>query len=255
MALPRQAAQPALPGATSALCEPEPEPSPGPEALRILPEISRPRGNHGMRCSDAPDRAAAPSLQPTGSSGSCPRARAVPGAFGDGGMAGACSPCEGWGSLLGRLLLRAAFAETPPAGGAEEAGPKPCTDGALHHPGAMAGTRGAPGMVGPSTGHASDVLPSVEKRQSRSCTHFRREWGGQEGVGAYTAFPECPGVSPKSPIRGFSGTQSKPCEHPKPVPWLVPGWGAPSARGFPKSPVLSNVTPFFSLFLLSCRRK
>lgn len=63
----------------------------------------------------------------------------------------------------------------------------------------------------------------------------------------------CPGVSPKSPAPGvsrFSEAQSKPCEHPKPVPWWVPGWGAPSARGFPKSPVLSSVTPFFSFSAL-----
>lgn len=38
----------------------------------------------------------------------------------------------------------------------------------------------------------------------------------------------CPGVSPKSPAPGvsrFSEAQPKPCEHPKRVPWWVPGGG------------------------------
>lgn len=179
MALPRQAAQTAAPGATSALRKPEPEPSRG---RRRCGSSRRFPGRVGIteRGVLMPRTAAAgPSPHPTGPAGSRPRARAVPGGFGDAGMAGACSPCRARLTLA--LLKQAMGGRGGRLGGADEAGPKPCTDGALHHPGAMTGTRGAPGMGGPSTGHAAGVVPCVDKPQTRSLHTFQEAVGWSGG--------------------------------------------------------------------------
>lgn len=84
MALPRQAAQTAVPGATSALHKPEPEPSLGLEALRILRSFPSCVGitEHGVLMPQAP--AAGPSLHPRRPMGPVPMS---PGGFGDGDTA------------------------------------------------------------------------------------------------------------------------------------------------------------------------
>lgn len=68
-------------------------------------------------------------------------------------------------------------------GCAEEAGPKPYPDGALHHPSVLTGTRGLQGWWDPPQGNASGVVPRVDKPQARSLHRCQRGMGWWKGRG------------------------------------------------------------------------
>lgn len=218
LALPRQAEQTAALGATGALRKPEPEPSPGRRRCRscrrfpgrvgiterrvLMPRAAAAGPSLHPRLHPRLHPSLQPSLHPTGSRS---RARAAPAGFGDSGMAGANSLCArpgcaetgtgGEGDSTQRSLLGSELhLLRPPSwgsrlGGADEAGPQPCTDRALHLPSVTTGTQGAPGMVGPLQDMLQVWCPVWTSPRPGPCTCVRREWGGQEGAGAYTAFP------------------------------------------------------------------